>query len=141
MALTALPAWPHAVLCRRRGGRGVRHSSTLGGRRRHLSAAAGGEPLDGPISDPLLRVAVREPLAFVGGLFAGASLLPFPVVLPPPELKDTAGLLKLDLKEDPLKEWVSTTASSAGAAETQLPVADEAPPAAAPTPEAAPTDS
>ena len=91
------------------------------------------------MSDPVLRVAVREPLAFVGGLFAGASLLPFPVVVPPPGLRDAAGLLKLDLGQDPLKEWVSTTASSAREAGTQL-LVDDAPPAAAPTPEA-PTDS
>ena len=142
MALLALPAWPHAVQCRRRVGGSARHSSTRGGRRRSLSAVAAQRPggeLDELMSDPVLRVAVREPLAFVGGLFAGASLLPFPVVVPPPGLRDAAGLLKLDLGQDPLKEWVSTTASSAREAGTQL-LVDDAPPAAAPTPEA-PTDS
>ena len=39
-------------------------------------------------------VLLQEPVAFLGGLFAG--------------------LLRLDLSEDPLKEWVSRTAEAAG---------------------------
>ncbi|KAG9152318.1 hypothetical protein Leryth_021267 [Lithospermum erythrorhizon] len=39
---------------------------------------------------------MQEPVAFLGGVFAG--------------------LLRLDLNEDPLKEWVTKTAEAAGIA-------------------------
>ncbi|XP_004137400.1 UPF0426 protein At1g28150, chloroplastic [Cucumis sativus] len=47
-----------------------------------------------PVGDPVLKEALKEPVAFAGGLFAG--------------------LLRLDLNEDPLKEWVKKTVESAG---------------------------
>lgn len=47
-----------------------------------------------PEDDPVLQGALKEPVAFFGGLFAG--------------------LLRLDLKEDPLREWVAKTAEAAG---------------------------
>jgi len=50
-------------------------------------------PLDN-IGDPILRAAVKEPVAFWGGVFAG--------------------VLRLNLTEDPLKSWVERTASQAG---------------------------
>eukprot|EP00252_Welwitschia_mirabilis_P007522 TRINITY_DN1894_c0_g1_i2.p1 TRINITY_DN1894_c0_g1~~TRINITY_DN1894_c0_g1_i2.p1 ORF type:complete len:126 (-),score=22.65 TRINITY_DN1894_c0_g1_i2:102-479(-) len=47
-----------------------------------------------PQEDPIAQKALKEPLAFLGGVFAG--------------------LLRLDLKEDPLREWVARTAEAAG---------------------------
>ncbi|KAL5703351.1 hypothetical protein ACHQM5_028452 [Ranunculus cassubicifolius] len=46
---------------------------------------------------PLLKEALKEPVAFFGGLFAG--------------------LLRLDLNEDPLREWISRTVEASGFAE------------------------
>ncbi|XP_073145658.1 UPF0426 protein At1g28150, chloroplastic [Henckelia pumila] len=46
------------------------------------------------IQMPILKEALREPVAFVGGIFAG--------------------LLRLDLNEEPLKEWVTRTVEAAG---------------------------
>ncbi|WRX18082.1 hypothetical protein QQP08_010569 [Theobroma cacao] len=42
-----------------------------------------------PSEVPILKQAVKEPVAFMGGMFAG--------------------ILRLDLNEDPLKEWVART--------------------------------
>ncbi|KAK1430292.1 hypothetical protein QVD17_12934 [Tagetes erecta] len=44
--------------------------------------------------DPILKKAFKEPVAFMGGMFAG--------------------VLRLDLKEDPLKEWVARTVEASG---------------------------
>ncbi|KAL7098177.1 hypothetical protein ACP275_09G000900 [Erythranthe tilingii] len=44
--------------------------------------------------EPILREALKEPVAFVGGIFAG--------------------LLRLDLNEEPLKEWVGRTVEASG---------------------------
>ncbi|KAJ9526559.1 hypothetical protein V8C86DRAFT_2460789, partial [Haematococcus lacustris] len=44
------------------------------------------------IEDPVLRTAVKEPLAFWGGMFAGA--------------------LRLNLNDDPLRSWIERTSSS-----------------------------
>ncbi|KAB1212986.1 hypothetical protein CJ030_MR5G025797 [Morella rubra] len=41
-----------------------------------------------------------EPVAFMGGMFAG--------------------LLRLDLKEDPLKEWVTKTVEASGITEEEI---------------------
>ncbi|GLJ08387.1 hypothetical protein SUGI_0087830 [Cryptomeria japonica] len=67
-----------------------------------------------PIDEPLVKEALKEPVAFLGGVFAG--------------------LLRLDLQEDPLKEWIARTAEAAGInedqgqdQETQSQVNDEAP--------------
>ncbi|XP_052182233.1 UPF0426 protein At1g28150, chloroplastic [Diospyros lotus] len=54
-------------------------------------------PIDGP---PLLKEAIKEPIAFMGGIFAG--------------------ILRLDLKEDPLKEWVARTVEASGIAEEEI---------------------
>ncbi|KAK2993081.1 hypothetical protein RJ640_027322 [Escallonia rubra] len=45
-----------------------------------------------------------EPVAFMGGMFAG--------------------LLRLDLNEDPLKEWVSRTAEASGITEEEIKAQD-----------------
>ncbi|KAK4394949.1 hypothetical protein Sango_1649200 [Sesamum angolense] len=47
-----------------------------------------------------LRSLNREPVAFVGGMFAG--------------------LLRLDLNEEPLKEWVSRTVEASGMAAEEI---------------------
>ncbi|GJN02277.1 hypothetical protein PR202_ga19610 [Eleusine coracana subsp. coracana] len=51
-----------------------------------------------PLGDErILREAMKEPVAFMGGVFAG--------------------LLRLDLNEDPLKEWLTRTVEASGIAE------------------------
>uniref|UniRef100_A0ACD5V3A2 Uncharacterized protein n=1 Tax=Avena sativa TaxID=4498 RepID=A0ACD5V3A2_AVESA len=51
-----------------------------------------------PLGDErILREALKEPVAFLGGVFAG--------------------LLRLDLNEDPLKEWVTRTVEASGISE------------------------
>ncbi|XP_042434160.1 UPF0426 protein At1g28150, chloroplastic-like [Zingiber officinale] len=47
-----------------------------------------------PLDDPILKQAFKEPVAFVGGVFAG--------------------LLRLDLNEEPLREWIAKTVEVAG---------------------------
>ncbi|KAJ0969986.1 hypothetical protein J5N97_022863 [Dioscorea zingiberensis] len=48
-----------------------------------------------PFEDqPILKDALKEPMAFLGGVFAG--------------------LLRLDLNEEPLREWVARTVESSG---------------------------
>ncbi|CAN8291061.1 unnamed protein product [Cochlearia groenlandica] len=44
--------------------------------------------------EPILSDALKEPIAFMGGMFAG--------------------LLRLDLNEEPLKEWVTRTVEASG---------------------------
>ncbi|KAJ4894732.1 hypothetical protein Rs2_21526 [Raphanus sativus] len=44
--------------------------------------------------EPILSEALKEPIAFVGGVFAG--------------------LLRLDLNDEPLKEWVTRTVKASG---------------------------
>jgi len=53
-----------------------------------------------PTDQPILKEALKEPVAFMGGLFAG--------------------LLRLDLNEDPLKEWVARTVESSGITAEEL---------------------
>eukprot|EP00898_Chlorokybus_atmophyticus_P003194 jgi/Chlat1/3876/Chrsp26S04016 len=55
--------------------------------------------------DSILSDAIQEPIAFLGGLFAG--------------------LLRLDLKEDPLREWVAETAEKAGVEQPQSTVVND----------------
>ncbi|CAA7015704.1 unnamed protein product [Microthlaspi erraticum] len=50
--------------------------------------------------EPILSEALKEPIAFVGGMFAG--------------------LLRLDLNEEPLKEWVTRTVEASGITEEQV---------------------
>ncbi|CAH1429925.1 unnamed protein product [Lactuca virosa] len=47
-----------------------------------------------PSDERILKKAFKEPVAFMGGMFAG--------------------LLRLDLNEDPLKEWISRTVEASG---------------------------
>ncbi|GIL89430.1 hypothetical protein Vretimale_18915 [Volvox reticuliferus] len=51
------------------------------------------------IQDPILRAAVKEPVAFWGGVFAG--------------------IFRLNLDQDPLRTWVERTSSQARAATGQ----------------------
>ncbi|MED6200520.1 hypothetical protein PIB30_085943 [Stylosanthes scabra] len=53
-----------------------------------------------PAKDPIVQEALKqEPVAFLGGVFAG--------------------ILRLDLNEEPLKEWVSRTVEAAGISEEE----------------------
>ncbi|GLC74341.1 hypothetical protein PLESTF_001501500 [Pleodorina starrii] len=56
------------------------------------------------IPDPILRFAVKEPVAFWGGMFAG--------------------IFRLSLDQDPLRTWVERTSSQARAATGQSSNAD-----------------
>ncbi|KAF5805512.1 putative UPF0426 protein [Helianthus annuus] len=47
-----------------------------------------------PSDERILKKALKEPVAFMGGMFAG--------------------VLRLDLNEDPLKEWVTRTVEASG---------------------------
>ncbi|KAL8236736.1 hypothetical protein R6Q59_017817 [Mikania micrantha] len=47
-----------------------------------------------PSDERILKKAFKEPVAFLGGMFAG--------------------VLRLDLNEDPLKEWVTKTVEASG---------------------------
>ncbi|KAK8586650.1 hypothetical protein V6N13_010236 [Hibiscus sabdariffa] len=49
---------------------------------------------------PILNQAVKEPVAFMGGMFAG--------------------ILRLDLNEDPLKEWVARTVEASKISEDDI---------------------
>ncbi|XP_021888021.1 UPF0426 protein At1g28150, chloroplastic isoform X2 [Carica papaya] len=53
-----------------------------------------------PFKEPILKDAIKEPVAFMGGVFAG--------------------LLRLDLNEDPLREWVSRNVEALGIKEDEL---------------------
>ncbi|XP_024637122.1 UPF0426 protein At1g28150, chloroplastic isoform X1 [Medicago truncatula] len=52
-----------------------------------------------PAQDPLVKEAVKEPVAFLGGIFAG--------------------ILRLDLNEEPLKEWVMRTVEASDISEEE----------------------
>ncbi|XP_068646641.1 UPF0426 protein At1g28150, chloroplastic-like [Aristolochia californica] len=47
-----------------------------------------------PIEEPIVKEALKEPVAFMSGMLAG--------------------FLRLDLSEDPLKEWVTRTVEASG---------------------------
>ncbi|XWS60786.1 hypothetical protein CRYUN_Cryun07bG0067100 [Craigia yunnanensis] len=53
-----------------------------------------------PNQVPILKQAVKEPVAFMGGMFAG--------------------ILRLDLNEDPLKEWVARTVEASAMSEDDI---------------------
>ncbi|CAN6249454.1 unnamed protein product [Urochloa humidicola] len=75
-----------------------RSSHTVAGRRRTRGAAGVVRACFNPLGDErILREAIKEPVAFMGGVFAG--------------------LLRLDLNEDPLKEWITRTVEASGIAE------------------------
>ncbi|XP_055828589.1 UPF0426 protein At1g28150, chloroplastic [Solanum dulcamara] len=58
-----------------------------------------------PIQEPILKEALKEPVAFAGGIFAG--------------------LLRLDLNEDPLKEWVARTVEASGVTAEEIEASDD----------------
>ncbi|KAJ8629433.1 hypothetical protein MRB53_022756 [Persea americana] len=55
-----------------------------------------------PIEDPIVKEALKEPVAFMSGMFAG--------------------LLRLDLNDDPLKEWLTRTVEASGITEEEIDV-------------------
>ncbi|CAN0923870.1 Putative disease resistance protein RGA4 [Linum grandiflorum] len=63
-------------------------------RRRSLLKVGPSSFFCNPTDDPILKDALKEPVAFLGGMFAG--------------------LLRLDLNEEPLKEWVTRTVEASG---------------------------
>ncbi|XP_066345958.1 UPF0426 protein At1g28150, chloroplastic-like [Miscanthus floridulus] len=66
--------------------------------RRRRGAAGVMRACFNPLGDErILREAIKEPVAFMGGVFAG--------------------LLRLDLNEDPLKEWITRTVEASRIAE------------------------
>ncbi|XAR48283.1 hypothetical protein NMG60_11031045 [Bertholletia excelsa] len=68
-----------------------------------------------PSDEPILKEAFNEPVAFMGGMFAG--------------------LLRLDLNEDPLKEWISRTVEASGVTEVDDMDIDGSKPEEAPSPQ------
>ncbi|CAM6028764.1 unnamed protein product [Sphagnum balticum] len=58
-----------------------------------------------PGDDPILKEVLKEPIAFFGGVFAG--------------------LLRLDLNEEPLREWVARTSEAAGLDLSESPSGDD----------------
>ncbi|KAK9714287.1 hypothetical protein RND81_06G084100 [Saponaria officinalis] len=55
-----------------------------------------------PSDEPIFKEAIKEPVAFMGGIFAG--------------------LLRLDLNEEPLKEWINKTVEASGITEKEIDV-------------------
>lgn len=55
--------------------------------------------------NPIVKEALKEPVAFLGGVFAG--------------------LFRLDLTDDPLKEWVARTSEAAGLENMMEPEVEE----------------
>ncbi|KAK1304996.1 UPF0426 protein [Acorus calamus] len=53
-----------------------------------------------PLDERILNQAIKEPVAFMGGMFAG--------------------LLRLDLNEEPLKEWLTRTVETSGITEEEI---------------------
>ncbi|KAL5982986.1 hypothetical protein ACLOJK_017066 [Asimina triloba] len=53
-----------------------------------------------PFEDPIVKEALKEPVAFASGV--------------------CAGLLRLDLNDDPLKEWLTTTVEASGITKEEL---------------------
>ncbi|CAI5473642.1 unnamed protein product [Closterium sp. Yama58-4] len=76
----------------------------------YRTALPGPQALLDPKSDEILANAIKEPVAFFGGV--------------------VAGILRLDLNEEPLRDWVKRTADAAGVAPTSSKILvddDEAP--------------
>ncbi|XP_066350107.1 UPF0426 protein At1g28150, chloroplastic-like [Miscanthus floridulus] len=93
-AATALLRPSPAVPAKRRCLHAVAGRTTTGRR----GAAGVMRACFNPLGDErILREAIKEPVAFMGGVFAG--------------------LLRLDLNEDPLKEWITRTVEASGIAE------------------------
>ncbi|MQL93801.1 hypothetical protein Taro_026438 [Colocasia esculenta] len=61
---------------------------------------AGVQAFYNPLEDPIFKEVLKEPVAFMGGMFAG--------------------LLRLDLNEEPLKEWITRTVEAAGITEEEI---------------------
>ncbi|XP_062186163.1 UPF0426 protein At1g28150, chloroplastic-like [Phragmites australis] len=94
-AALLIPSWrAPAALSERRFPHAVSRRTTGKGR----GAAGVVRACFNPLGDErILREAIKEPVAFMGGVFAG--------------------LLRLDLNEDPLKEWLTRTVEASGIAE------------------------
>jgi hypothetical protein len=73
-------------------------------RTRRRSSLKSVRALLNPGDDPILKEVLKEPIAFFGGVFAG--------------------LLRLDLNEEPLREWVARTSEAAGLDLSESPSAD-----------------
>ncbi|KAK7344096.1 hypothetical protein VNO77_13355 [Canavalia gladiata] len=72
----------------------------IGGMRRSMGNRNGVKAFFyNPAQDPIVKEALKEPVAFLGGVFAG--------------------ILRLDLNEEPLKEWVTRTVEAAGTSEEE----------------------
>ncbi|CAM6003064.1 unnamed protein product [Sphagnum balticum] len=74
-------------------------------RTRRRSSLKSVRALLNPGDDPILKEVLKEPIAFFGGVFAG--------------------LLRLDLNEEPLREWVARTSEAAGLDLSESPSADD----------------
>ncbi|KAL8132667.1 UPF0426 protein At1g28150, chloroplastic isoform X1 [Apium graveolens] len=68
--------------------------AVVNGRRRRRSVVSVKASFCNSSDEPILKEAFKEPVAFLGGMFAG--------------------LLRLDLNEDPLKEWITRTVEASG---------------------------
>ncbi|XP_051218361.1 UPF0426 protein At1g28150, chloroplastic isoform X1 [Lolium perenne] len=97
--LLTSPRTPPTFLQRFPGPASGRSSPCAAVRRERRRGAVGSvRACFNPLGDErILREALKEPVAFLGGVFAG--------------------LLRLDLNEDPLKEWVTRTVEASGIAE------------------------
>nr|XP_010918476.1 UPF0426 protein At1g28150, chloroplastic [Elaeis guineensis] len=74
--------------------------------KRETGTRLGVQAFFNPFEDqPIIKDALKEPVAFMGGMFAG--------------------LLRLDLNEDPLKEWITRTVEASGIAADGEIVAEE----------------
>ncbi|KAG8082744.1 hypothetical protein GUJ93_ZPchr0014g46698 [Zizania palustris] len=88
------PRAPAALSPRTAQGQGRGSAVGRAGRSRR-GAARAVRACFNPLGDQrILREAFKEPVAFLGGAFAG--------------------LLRLDLNEDPLKEWITRTVEASG---------------------------
>ncbi|KAH7295173.1 hypothetical protein KP509_27G035900 [Ceratopteris richardii] len=81
----------------------------LSDRRRNRSIKLQANALFSPQDDPIVKEALKEPVAFLGGVFAG--------------------FLRLDLNEDPLREWIANTSQAAGIQDEVEEVEEEETPA------------
>ncbi|VFQ87410.1 unnamed protein product [Cuscuta campestris] len=104
-AMLAAPPYPSAILSPRRN------------LKSRVSARANGikSCFVDPIREkPIIKEALKEPVAFMGGMLAG--------------------LLRIDLNEDPLKEWVTRTVEASGVTPEEIHAAGENRPEETPQP-------
>eukprot|EP00249_Psilotum_nudum_P009095 c21706_g1_i1 orf=441-893(-) len=98
---------PPPSLCRWSSGfKAGRHRfAIISSHRRHSSGSLQIKAVLNPEDEPILKEALKEPIAFFGGLFAG--------------------LFRLNLNEDPLREWVTRTVKTARDVEEDSEVLEE----------------